>query len=42
MDGYSNTEYSEFIDEDEEDEDALKKQKVKYMVLKEEDFIQDE
>jgi hypothetical protein len=45
MEGYSQAEFHEFIEEDEEEdeEDVLKKSKLKYStILKEEDFINEE
>lgn len=43
MEGYSQSEYYNFEDDDEdEDEEEILKPKVKYTVLKEEDFIDEE
>lgn len=43
MEGYSQSEYHIFEDgDDEEDEDIIQKSKIKYTVLKEEDFIDEE
>lgn len=43
MEGYSHNEYYNFEAEDEDDEDdEVLKTKVKYTVLKEEDFIDEE
>jgi predicted NUDIX family phosphoesterase len=43
MEGYSRSEYTEFReDEDEDDWDPTTKKRVKYTILKEEDFIDEE
>lgn len=45
MEGYSQSEYHIFdydCEDDEEDEDIIQKSKIKYTVLKEEDFIDEE
>ena len=43
MEGYSQTKFHEFVDEEEEEEMNIKKSKVKYStILKEEDFINEE
>jgi hypothetical protein len=44
MEGYSQTEFHEFVDEEDEEEEVnIKKSKVKYStILKEEDFINEE
>lgn len=44
MEGYSKTEIHTFEDgdEDDEDEDIIQKNKIKYTLLKEEDFIDEE
>lgn len=42
MEGYSKTEYIEFVECEEEDDWEPNKSKVKYTLLKEEDFIEDE
>ena len=38
MDGYSNKNYADVYDDSEEEEDTLKKSKIKYSLLREEDF----
>lgn len=44
MEGYSRRIYSELIEDDDEEDDEgdWKKQRVKYTILKEEDFIDEE
>ena len=42
MDGYTNKEYIKFEDDDEDDDEEYDlKSKVKYTILKEEDFDED-
>ena len=39
MEGYSNTEYTEFIEDEDDDDWEHPKSKVKYTILTEEDFV---
>ncbi len=39
MEGYTQTLYSEIVDEEEDDDDQLQPKKIKYTILKEDEFI---